>query len=127
MVVRARPLIRMLFLAVALLTLIACANLAGLLLVRAIRRQRETAVRIALGAPSSMLLRQTVLESVVLSVIGGVLGIGLAALALRSFGTDEIATIGNAAHLERISDRVLSLHPRPGTSMRFLMWRSGAV
>ena len=72
----------MLFLAVAVVLLIACANLAGLLLVRAIRRQREMAVRLALGAPAMTLLRQAIVESLVLSVAGGVLGLGLAAVAL---------------------------------------------
>jgi putative ABC transport system permease protein len=81
-VMQARPLLRILFLAVIVVLLIACANLAGLLLVRAIRRQRETAMRLALGAPARTLLRQTILESLVISVTGGVLGIGLAALAL---------------------------------------------
>jgi predicted permease len=81
-VVQARPLLRMLFLAVAVVLLIACANLAGLLLVRAIHRQRETAVRLAIGASALTLLRQTVLESLVLSVAGGLLGTGLAALGL---------------------------------------------
>jgi predicted permease len=82
MVLDAKPLLRVLFLAVAVVMLIACANLAGLLLVRAIRNQRETAVRLAIGAPASTLLRQTILESLVLSVAGGLLGIGFAALAL---------------------------------------------
>jgi predicted permease len=81
-VVQTRPMLRMLFLAVAVVLLIACANLAGLLLVRAIRRQRETAVRLAVGAPALTLLRQTMLESLVLSIVGGLLGTGLAALAL---------------------------------------------
>jgi predicted permease len=79
---QARPLLQMLFLAVAVVLLIACANLAGLLLVRAIRRQRETAVRLALGAPARTLLGQTILESLVIGVTGGVLGIGLAGLVL---------------------------------------------
>lgn len=79
----ARPLIRALFLAVFVVLLIACANLAGLLLVRAIRRRKEIAVRLALGAQSSVLLRQTMLESLVLSVTGGVLGLALAWIALR--------------------------------------------
>ena len=79
----ARPLIRTLFLAVAVVLLIACANLAGLLLVRAIRNRREIAVRLALGASAKTLLWQTLLESLVFSVAGGVLGLGFAAVALR--------------------------------------------
>ncbi len=78
-----RPLLRTLFLAVAVVLLIACVNLAGLMLVRAIRRQREVAVRLALGARALALLRQAVLESLVLSVSGGLLGLGAAGLALR--------------------------------------------
>jgi putative ABC transport system permease protein len=80
---QARPLLRTLFLAVAVVLLIACANLAGLLLVRAIRRRREIAVRLALGSSARTLLRQALLESLVLSVSGGVLGLILAAVALR--------------------------------------------
>ena len=80
---QSRPLVRTLFLAVAVVLLIACANLAGLLLVRAIRRQRERAIRQALGAPAAALLRPAFLESLILSVSGGVLGIVLAAVALR--------------------------------------------
>ncbi len=80
---QARPLVRTLFLAVMVVLLIACANLAGLLLVRAIRRRREVAVRLALGASAATLLRQAILESLVLSVTGGVLGLALAAVALR--------------------------------------------
>jgi predicted permease len=75
---RTRPLLRILFLAVAVVLLIACANLAGLMLVRAIRRQREVAVRLALGARASALLRQEVMESLTLSVSGGIVGLGLA-------------------------------------------------
>jgi putative ABC transport system permease protein len=80
---QARPLIRTLFLAVAVVLLIACANLAGLLLVRGIRRRREIAVRLALGASSTTLLWQAILESLVLSIAGGVVGLALAAIALR--------------------------------------------
>jgi putative ABC transport system permease protein len=80
---QSRPLLRPLFLAVAVVLLIACANLAGLMLVRAIRKQREVAVRLALGANTAALLRQTLLESLVLSVSGGMLGLALAGLALR--------------------------------------------
>lgn len=80
---QARPLVRTLFLAVSVVLLIACANLAGLLLVRAIRRRREFAVRLALGASAGMLLRQVLLESLALSVSGGVVGLLLASAALR--------------------------------------------
>ena len=79
----ARPLVRTLFLAVAVVLLIACANLAGLLLVRSIRRRREIAVRLALGATAKTLLWQAILESLVLSFAGGLVGLLLAAVALR--------------------------------------------
>jgi putative ABC transport system permease protein len=81
-VLEARPLLRLLFWAVAVVLLIACANFAGLLLVRAIHRQRDTAVRLALGASARALLRQTIVESLVLSVTGGLIGIGLAAFTI---------------------------------------------
>lgn len=80
---QSRPLLRTLFFAVGVVLLIACVNLAGLMLVRAIRRQREIALRLALGAHATALLRQALLESMVLSVSGGVLGLVLAGVALR--------------------------------------------
>jgi len=80
---QARYLVRTLFLAVVVVLLIACANFAGLLLVRAIRRRHEIAVRLALGARSAVLLRQAILESLILSVTGGVLGLALAVIALQ--------------------------------------------
>jgi predicted permease len=83
-VVEAKPMLRILLLAVGVVMLIACANLAGLLLVRAIRRQRETAVRLAIGAPGSRLVGQMMLESLILSTTGGLAGIGMAAIALAS-------------------------------------------
>jgi len=82
-VAQARPLVRTLFFAVIVVLLIACANLAGLLLVRAIRRRREIAVRLALGARAATLLRQAIVESMVLSIAGGAIGLALAAVALR--------------------------------------------
>jgi putative ABC transport system permease protein len=82
-IAQARPLVRTLFLAVAVVLLIACANLAGLLLVRAIRRRREIAVRLALGSSAATLLRQALLESLVLSVTGGIIGLIAAVVALR--------------------------------------------
>ena len=80
---QARPLIRTLFLAVAVVLFIGCANLAGLLLVRVIRRRREISVRLALGAGAAAVLRQSLLEALLLSTGGGLLGLALAAGALR--------------------------------------------
>jgi predicted permease len=83
-VANARPLLRTLFFAVAIVLLIACINVAGLLLVRAIRRQDEYAVRMALGARSGVIIRGSIFEGMVLSAAGGLLGLIFAALAIRA-------------------------------------------
>ncbi len=80
----ARPWLLLLLSASACLTLIGCANVAGLLVARAERRRHESHVRLALGASGARLARQSLVESLTLAVSGGLVGTALAASATRA-------------------------------------------
>ena len=98
MTVPARPALSMVAAAAALVLIIACANVASLVLSRGVARQRELAIRAALGGSRARLLRHLLAESALMAVGGSVLGLLLAALLVRSLG------VAAPAWLPRVED-----------------------
>ncbi|RMH12288.1 MAG: FtsX-like permease family protein [Gemmatimonadetes bacterium] len=80
--------------AIGLMVLVACANLAGLQLARALSRRRETAIRQAVGGGAGALVRQAVVENAVLGVLGGGAGIALAVVLIRAVGPLAASRLG---------------------------------
>lgn len=107
-----RPSLIVLFGAVGFVLLIACANVANMMLARTVSRQKEIAIRTALGAGRSRLIRQILTETVILSLIGGTLG-----LFMATWGIDVLRTL-RPENLPRIQEITLD---RSVLTFSFLM------
>jgi putative ABC transport system permease protein len=106
-----RTTLRILLGAVAFVLLIACANVASLLLARAAGRRREMAIRAAIGASRARILRQLLTESVLLSTFGGVLGLVLGIVGIRALlaiNTAGLPRVGETGSVVGVDGRVLA-------------------
>ena len=100
MVAPVRPALMVLLAAVGFVLLIACANVANLLMSRAAGREKEIAVRAAIGAGRLRLIRQMLTESLVLALVGGAVGLVVAywgIRVLRSLSPDNIPRLDEVA------------------------------
>ena len=124
-----RPALMLLSGAVLLVLLIACANLANLLLARAAAREREMAVRMALGSGKARVVRQMLQESLLLAVPGGLIGIDLAAFAVALLNAwkplvldryppivTDLRTLGFTVALTLITGLVFGIAPALGVA-----------
>ena len=99
-----RPILLMIFAAVGLLLLVACTNVANLLMMRASGRGREISVRLALGASRKRILSQSLIESLLLALSGGLLGVAVSGIALHVLKT----FLPESLHIPRLGEVTLN-------------------